>query len=153
MKLYQDWCDDDGKPKWISSEDLSDRNRLSFSGMRIPSSEASAELQQLLDQVGANKGVLGSIVVGHDGLLITNSTPQDLDAELLAQKALDIYKSTSAAVAGIGHQHLHQFVGRTPDGYVVIADFGGGLLIIVSNESDTSALIPLMRSITGLIGQ
>ncbi len=94
MKLHQDWCDDDGNPKWISSEDLLERSALSFSSMRVLTTEAASELQQLLQHVGANKGVLGSIVVGHDGLLIANSMPPEIDAELLAQAALDIYKCT-----------------------------------------------------------
>ncbi|MDR3616117.1 MAG: roadblock/LC7 domain-containing protein [Candidatus Obscuribacterales bacterium] len=115
--------------------------------------EAESELKQLLDQVGALNGVIGSLVVGHDGWVIANTMPPDTDPELLAQKALDIYKCTSAAVTKLGHMHVHQLVGRTSHGYVVIADFGGGLLVIISNASETSALIPLMRSITGLTGQ
>jgi hypothetical protein len=48
---------------------------------------------KLLDQVGHLSGVIGSLVVGHDGWVIANTTPLDIDPELLAQKALDLYKS------------------------------------------------------------
>jgi hypothetical protein len=53
----------------------------------------------------------------------------------------------------MGHNHLHQLVSRTHLGYVVVADFGGGILVTVSNGQETEKMIPLMRSITQLVAQ
>jgi hypothetical protein len=53
----------------------------------------------------------------------------------------------------MGQERVHQIVSRRPKGYLVIADFGGGLLVTVSDGKDTDTLIPLMRSITQLVAQ
>jgi hypothetical protein len=53
----------------------------------------------------------------------------------------------------MGQERVYQIVARTLKGYVVIADFGGGLLVTVSDGKDTDALIPLMRAITQLVAQ
>jgi predicted regulator of Ras-like GTPase activity (Roadblock/LC7/MglB family) len=131
----------------ITEADLSD------SSMRVLTIEASSELQQLLQQIGLQKSVIGSVIIGHDGLLIANTLPPDFDAESMGQFALGIYMNTSTTVTKLGHEHIHQFVGRTPRGYIVIADFGGGLLVTITEGNETDVLIPLMRSITQLVAQ
>jgi len=131
----------------ITEADLSD------SSMRILTTEAASELQQLLQHIGQQRTVIGSVIIGHDGLLIANTLPPDFDAESMGQFALGIYMNTSTTVTILGHEHIHQFVGRTPRGYIVIADFGGGLLVTISEGNETDALIPLMRSITQLVAQ
>jgi predicted regulator of Ras-like GTPase activity (Roadblock/LC7/MglB family) len=131
----------------ITEADLSD------SSMRILTIDAASELQQLLQHIGQQRSVIGSVIIGHDGLLIANTLPPDFDAESMGQFALGIYMNTSTSVTKLGHDHVHQFVGRTPRGYIVIADFGGGLLVTISEGSETDSLIPLMRSITQLVAQ
>ncbi len=126
---------------------------LSNSSMRILTREAAQELQQLLHLIGQQEGVIGSVIVGHDGLLIANVMPADVDAESVGQWALGIYMNTATSIKKIGQDRVHQIVGKTPRGYIVIADFGGGLLVTMSNGQDTDALIPLMRSITQLVSQ
>lgn len=126
---------------------------LSDSKMRILTTEAAGELQSLLNHIGSQEMVVGSVIVGHDGLLIANTMRDDLDAESIGVWALGIYMSTDQVVKKMGQDHVHQIVSRTPRGYVVIADFGGGILVTVSDGKDTDSLIPLMRSITQLVAQ
>jgi predicted regulator of Ras-like GTPase activity (Roadblock/LC7/MglB family) len=142
----------------LDNKDLEKLGRLSESdltgtSMRILTKDAAQELQQLLFHVGEQEGVIGSVIVGHDGLLIANTMPQDIDAESTGQWALGIYMNTTTSVKKIGQDRVHQIVGKTPRGYIVIADFGGGLLVTISQGKDTDALIPLMRSITQLVAQ
>lgn len=131
----------------LTSSDLSDTK------MRILTTEAAQELQTLLNHIGAQEQVVGSVIVGHDGLLIANSMTGDLDAESIGVWALGVYMSTEQVIKKMGQDRVHQIVSRTPRGYVVIADFGGGLLVTVSDGKDTDSLIPLMRSITQLVQQ
>jgi predicted regulator of Ras-like GTPase activity (Roadblock/LC7/MglB family) len=126
---------------------------LSESKMRILTTDAAQELQNLLHHIGAQKTVLGSVIVGHDGLLIANTMPNDLDAESIGVWALGIYMNTENVLRKMGQERVYQIVARTIKGYVVIADFGGGLLVTVSDGKDTDALIPLMRAITQLVAQ
>ena len=113
--------------------------------------ENSDDLQALLGQIGTQKGVIGSVIVGHDGLLIANTMPGDMDAESVGVWALGVYMNTEHVTKKMGHDRVHQVVSRTPRGYVIIADFGGGLLVTVTEGKDTDSLIPLMRTITQLV--
>lgn len=130
----------------LTSSDL-----LNEGKMRILTLEASQDLQSLLSQIGTQHGVVGSVIVGHDGLLIANTMPGDMDAESLGVWALGVYMNTEHVTKKMGHDRVHQVVSRTPRGYVVIADFGGGLLVTVTDGRDTDSLIPLMRTITQLV--
>jgi hypothetical protein len=67
---------------------------LSESKMRILTTDAAQELQNLLHHIGTQKTVIGSVIVGHDGLLIANTMPNDLDAESIGVWALGIYMNT-----------------------------------------------------------
>ncbi|MBS1993780.1 MAG: roadblock/LC7 domain-containing protein, partial [Cyanobacteria bacterium SZAS LIN-3] len=119
--------------------------------LRILTKENSDDLQALLGQIGTQKGVIGSVIVGHDGLLIANTMPSDMDAESVGVWALGVYMNTEHVTRKMGHERVHQVVSRTPRGYVIIADFGGGLLVTVTEGKDTDSLIPLMRTITQLV--
>jgi predicted regulator of Ras-like GTPase activity (Roadblock/LC7/MglB family) len=121
------------------------------SKLRILTKENSDDLQALLGQIGTQKGVVGSVIVGHDGLLIANTMPSDMDAESVGVWALGVYMNTEHVTKKMGHDRVHQVVSRTPRGYVIIADFGGGLLVTVTEGKDTDSLIPLMRTITQLV--
>jgi predicted regulator of Ras-like GTPase activity (Roadblock/LC7/MglB family) len=94
-----------------------------------------------------------SVIVGHDGILIANGMPQSMDGESTGIWALGVYLNTDGVIKKMGHNHIHQVVARTPQGYIIIADFGGGILVTVSEGSETDKLIPLMRSITQLVSQ
>lgn len=127
---------------WELTEDL--RKRAS-------TLEASEDLQTLLLEIGTIKGVIGCLVVGHDGLLIANSMPEETDAEAIGVWSLGIYMNTEYTMKKMGHERVHQIVNRTPRGYVVVADFGGGLLVSVTEFKGVENLIPLMRKITDLM--
>jgi Uncharacterized distant relative of homeotic protein bithoraxoid len=129
----------------ITSADQSDVK------MRILTLEASEDLQMLLSEIGNQEAVIGSVIVGHDGLLIANTMPEEVDAESIGVWALGVYMNTEHVIKKMGHDRVHQVVSRTPRGYVVIADFGGGLLVCITDGTETDSLIPLMRKITDLV--
>jgi uncharacterized protein len=129
----------------MSNSDLSD------SSMKILTTEAAGELTALLHHISGQNSVVGSVIVGHDGLLIANTMPPEIEAESVGVWALGVYMNTEHVVKKMGQNRVHQIVSKTPKGYLVIADFGGGLLVTISDGKDTDTLIPLMRSITQLV--
>ena len=131
----------------LTSSDLTDTK------MRILTMEAAQELQSLLKHIGTQPGVVGSVIVGHDGILIANSMPKDVDPESIGVWALAVYLNTDNSIKKLGHNNIHQVVCRTPRGYLIIADFGGGILVTIADGSETEMLIPLMRSITQLVAR
>ncbi len=131
----------------ISGSDLSD------SSMKILTTEAYQDITALLHQIGAQKGVVGSVIVGHDGLLIANTMPPEIEAESMGVWALGLYMNTEHVIQKMGQKRVHQIVSKTPKGYVIVADFGGGILVTISDGTTTDSLIPLMRAITQLVTQ
>ncbi len=121
--------------------------------VRVLSMEAADDIYKLLNHIGTLPGVLGSCIVGHDGIPIANNLPQEYDPETVGATSLGIYFNTTNTIRKMAHNHLHQMVACTQYGFLIIADFGGGILITVSNAQHTEQLIPLMRSITQLVAQ
>ena len=131
----------------LTKEDLSDTK------VRVLTLEAADEINKLLQHIGMQPGVVGSVIVGHDGILIASNLPKEFDPEAVGVWSLGIYVNTTGVSKRMGHNHLHQLVARSQQGYLVIADFGGGILVTVSDGQETDKLIPLMRSITQLVAQ
>lgn len=126
---------------------------LAESKVRVLTMEAADEIYKLLNHIGTLQGVIGSCIVGHDGLPVANNLPQEYDPEFIGAMSLGIYVNTTNTIMKMNHNHLHQMVARTQYGFVIIADFGGGILVTVSNAQATEQLIPLMRNITQLVAQ
>jgi hypothetical protein len=59
--------------------------------------------------------------------------------------------NTSNAARKLGNNKVYQLVSKTPKGYLIIADFGSGLLVTVSDSMNPESLVPLMRNITQLV--
>jgi len=96
-------------------------------------------------------GVTGTVIVGHDGLLIANTMTQETDAESLGVWALGVYMGTSHVIEKLGDDHVRQIVSQTNQGYLIIANFDAGLLITLTNPIRLDSLLPLMRTITQLV--
>ena len=124
---------------------------LSDSKMRTLTIEANEELKNLLKQIDAQEGVIGTIIVGHDGLLIANTMPQEMDPESLGVWALGVFMGTAHVVEKLGDDNVRQIVSQTNQGYLIIANFGAGLLVNLTSPIMLDRLLPLMRTITQLV--
>lgn len=131
----------------LTQQDLADGK------VKVLTLKEADELRKLLSHISTLPGVLGSCIVGHDGIPIANNLPQEYDPETIGATSLGIYFNTTTTIRKMNHNHLHQLVACTQFGFLIIADFGGGILVTVSNGTQTEQLIPLMRNITLLIAQ
>jgi len=109
------------------------------------------DLKSMLGNLQDKKGVIGSAVVGFDGVLIADTMPLDIDAKEVAFWARAAHMNAQQMIRPLGHSRVFQIVLKDLAGYTVIADFGGGLLITTTENKDTNSLIPVMRNITQLI--
>lgn len=105
------------------------------------------EINRLLKHIATQPGVVGSVIVGHDGVLIGNNLPEHLDAASIGIWSMAIYVNTINISKNLGHNYVHQVVQRTEHGSMIIAAFGGGILVTLSNAHETENLIPLLLSI------
>jgi predicted regulator of Ras-like GTPase activity (Roadblock/LC7/MglB family) len=107
---------------------------------RILADEAAGELQELLITITKNPDVTGALVVGYEGLLLANFMPETIDAETIAACGLNMFRICEQAVDKINHSRLHQIVSLTSQGQVVCCDFGGGLLVVLSDARNYESL-------------
>jgi predicted regulator of Ras-like GTPase activity (Roadblock/LC7/MglB family) len=120
--------------------------------MREPSAAAQQELQNLLSEIMAIETVSGAAIVGHDGALLAANMPNE-DAEALSYWALSIFTSTEVGIEKLQHGRVHQIVARTSKGYLVIANYGGGLLFVLTDSEDLAKMITVARCITRQIAR
>lgn len=116
--------------------------------LRKQSLEASENFQALLLEIGELQGVLGCVIVGHDGLLIANTFPEEVDAESIGVWALGEYINTEHVMNKMGHERVHQIINKVARNYIAVAYFGGGLLVAITESNDITTL---MRKITDLV--
>ncbi|HEY9676574.1 MAG TPA: roadblock/LC7 domain-containing protein [Drouetiella sp.] len=109
--------------------------------------EQQKELEKILEEVNAVKSVIGSLIVGHDGVLLASKLPSRYDAEFLGLTALGVFTSTIAGIKKMDHQQLHQIVAKTNRGHMTIADFGEGLLVTLTDDTAVESSTKVMQRI------
>jgi predicted regulator of Ras-like GTPase activity (Roadblock/LC7/MglB family) len=112
---------------------------------RVLTEQESADLKECLKPIGDQDGVAGCVVLGYDGFVIANTLPAGCDLDVFSAWALVTYISSNNAVDFIGQGRVHQIVSRTLGGIILLADFGQGLLVAVSDKTSSEAVLPLMR--------
>ena len=118
---------------------------------RILTEDTSNNLKKMLDHIQTQAQVIGSVLVGMDGFLYSNTMPREIDAESFGVWALGIFMNTSNVVKQLQFNKVKHIISKTQLGYLIIADCKDVILVTVSNGSDTSTLMPLMKTITNLL--
>lgn len=121
--------------------------KANLANARILSDEEAQALQDCLSPIEKLQGVAGCIILGYDGMIIMSSLPEHADKDALSAWALLTYMNTHDLVRVVGHNRLRQFVSRTMSGYLLLADFGQGLLLTVSDNASSEAILPLMKGV------
>ncbi|HEY9773631.1 MAG TPA: roadblock/LC7 domain-containing protein [Planktothrix sp.] len=114
---------------------------------RVLTEAEAGELKECLKPIEALDGVAGCIILGYDGLVIANTLPKHCDLDVFSSWALVTYMNSHSAVDFLGHGKVQQIVSRTIGGIMLLADFGQGLLLAVSDKTTTDAVLPLMRGV------
>ena len=97
--------------------------------------ESAAELHALLTAITESEYVLAAIIVDHNGNVLAGATPDGMDPNLIAQTATSLYtKSTQSVQTMQQGLRLQQLVLKSPLGYFVVGDFGGGILVTITTD-------------------
>jgi hypothetical protein len=137
----------------LDQNDLAKINQLvsnesvNQSNVRRLTVQAAEGLNKLLQKINVQPKVLGSCVIGRDGFLLASTLPKEDDAESFAIRSLAVYLSANNASQKIGHAEVRQSLLRSTQGYMIILDFSGGVLITVTNEQEAAKAVKLMAKI------
>ncbi|MBA3994286.1 MAG: hypothetical protein C0469_12230 [Cyanobacteria bacterium DS2.3.42] len=120
---------------------------LGHSHARVVSLEAAQQMAAVLEPVLQCPGVSGYMVCGYDGLTISSSFPGDVDIEMLGGCALVTFMNSHSIMKVLGHTRINQLILNTPGGCMLLADFGKGILVTLTNEMDAAMLAKLTETI------
>jgi len=123
-----------------------------LAGMQILSLEAVAKLQAALKKVDKHVGVVGSCIIGRDGLLRVSSMPADYDAESLGTCALAVYLTAANTSGTMARGKIEQIIVRSQKGYMVIVEMGEQILICMTEAMEPAQLAKLVKKIVTVIG-
>jgi predicted regulator of Ras-like GTPase activity (Roadblock/LC7/MglB family) len=134
----------------LNLEKLAQSNLIE-TGLRVLTPEAAQDLQALLQRIRVAPDVMGSVIVGHDGIMVSNDLPSEVDADSIAVWSLGIYLNTDNAIKKMGRNSVNKLIAKTSKGYLAIADFGAGILATVTSEPKTETLVGVMNVINELV--
>jgi predicted regulator of Ras-like GTPase activity (Roadblock/LC7/MglB family) len=125
---------------------------LSHSNARVITLDAARQMAAALDPILKVQGVVGYMVCGYDGLPITSALPNEIDVESLGGCSLVSYMNSHHIIKVMGHAHIKQLMMQTQSGYMLLADFGKGILVTLSNERDAAVLAKLSETVESITG-
>lgn len=112
--------------------------------------EAAEAVDKLMEFIGAQPGVVGSLMLGADGSIVAHRIPRPYDVDTVSIWSLCAYLNSSNATKMMGHNSVKQIISQTKSGYVIIVNFHGGILVTIVDGGTTNSLVGLMRMISKL---
>lgn len=113
--------------------------------------EQNAVLERLQSYIHQQHSVIGTLVVGRDGLVLSARYRSDEFSEELANWALCAYINSKTAAELLNSTHLYHIILGSAQGDVIITDLGQSFLITVTEGHDTGAKEALMRKLETLL--
>ena len=113
--------------------------------------EPNLQLEALLKSLGRENGVIGGMVVNHAGQSLASTLPAGMDPEVIGLFALGSYMNCEHVIKKIGHDRVYHVVVQDEQGYILISDFGDGLLVLLADERAVVGFVPPLAAIAALI--
>lgn len=117
---------------------------------RIVSVKKGEDIRVLLGKIDRQPGVEGSILIGHDGLVISSTMPEDTDKDALGALCLAVEKSTALAAEKLGLAKMRQAVLHSPGKLTILNDVPAGVLAVFVARAAAPGLNELMEKIVNI---
>lgn len=114
---------------------------------RVISAARGEGIRSLLSKVDNYSGVAGSLIVGHDGLVIASTLSADMDKDTLSAMATSIHSHTNITTKKLDLGTLHQAVLLTPDKITVLTNVEVGVLAVFFESTELNKLDGLLQAI------
>lgn len=122
---------------------------------RIISKARGAGINELLNKIGEYEGVAGSLIVGHDGLVMSSTLQQGWDKDMLGALSTALLSTSNLSTKKLEIGKLRQMVllTRTPnaDKTTILTDVDVGILVVFCEETDLARIDGLLEKIQNTI--
>jgi len=92
-------------------------------------------VQKILAELNSTPGILGSIVVTDDGMVVAADLGPNLDQDTVAALAANMIQRTKRSLQNIGETSVKRYVLSAGYGKLVFADIGIAFLVVVTNQN------------------
>jgi len=104
-------------------------------------------VKEILAELNKVKGIMGSMVVAADGMVIASDVAVQTPDEVLGAMAASIATTITKSLERMNHGKLHQAMLDATEGKIFISDVGMGFLVVVTDKDVNVGLIRVeMRS-------
>ncbi|HEY9722405.1 MAG TPA: roadblock/LC7 domain-containing protein [Oscillatoriaceae cyanobacterium] len=111
------------------------------------------DLRALLGTIDRAPGVGGSLLVGHDGLIIATTLPADVDRDYLGAQACSLFAGNSQQLGKMQHGELRRMLLETASGAMLMTAADMGILVVISKDGQTMDETAVLAAIGGALGR
>ena len=109
-------------------------------------------MQDILYELNGTRGIVGSLLVSDDGMVIALDFKGEVDGDLIAALAASLVKSMRNSLGKIGQEPLTQASIEGSNGNIFLFNTGFGILVVMAESDVNIGLIRLeMRNAAGKI--
>lgn len=94
-----------------------------------------ADMVSILEELNKEIGVIGSIVVTPDGMVVASALGPDLDDETVAALASNAIIGAKKGMATLGDNNCYRFILTAAHGKMVFEDIGIAYLAVVTHQN------------------
>jgi hypothetical protein len=92
---------------------------------------------EILEELNKEVGVIGSLVVTPDGIVVASALGPDLDSDTVGALASNVIIATGKAMTLMGDDRFYRFVLTSAYGKMVFEDIGIAYLVCVTHQNLT----------------
>lgn len=98
-------------------------------------------MKRILEDINKTKGVLGSLIVGGDGMIVLSNLPTEYDEDYISALVASAVDSANKAISGIDNDVFKMVLVEGTDKNLFIFNTKLGFLLIISKVETNIGLI------------
>lgn len=110
-------------------------------------------LDTLLVDINNVQGILGSIIVGKDGLVIANTMPENIDKDLVGALTSSLFTNIDTQIKKLKKGNLKRLTVETLSGLYILTEIEMGTLVVFGVDGQKVNLSDIYKAITAVTGK
>ena len=110
-------------------------------------------LDSLLVDIDNINGIMGSIIVGRDGLVIANTMPSEVDKDLVGALTSSLFTKIDGEAKKLKKGNLKRLTVETAVGTYILTEIEMGTLVVFTKENQKVNLNNVLKAITTVTGK
>ncbi len=100
-----------------------------------------SQLKAILEKFNRNEGVTGSLICGHDGIVVETALGEQFNAHEVAALVSSVHLAVSNAMEDFKFNRANRYQMTSQSGSLIICDLGRGLFVAALSAGADSAAI------------